>query len=490
MQTLQTLPSENAFSGLPESYFSYETPQALSSPELVIHSDECAALLDLDSHSLHDPQSLQILSGQSVPEQWKPLAMKYFGHQFGYLNPELGDGRGLLMAQYRNQDGKLWDLHLKGSGTTPYSRGGDGRAVLRSCIREFLASEALHALGIPSTRALAVVVSDTPVYRETKDRETKERAAALLRVAKTHIRFGHFEFAYHSGDKRLLTALLDYSIAHHFPSLNAGPKSYPEVYHHICKATASMIAKWQCQGFAHGVMNSDNMSIVGDTFDFGPYGFMDRFRAGYICNHSDQHGRYAFDQQPAIAHWNLSVLAQALSPLVKKEALAQGLRLYAETFNQEFMSGMGDKLGISATADDQDFVMHTLQMLSDCRMDYSNFFRLLSAKIQDKGLQTLRDQSFDIKRFDEWVETYNARSTQERLDWSERNTTMRASNPRAVLRNHLALEAVEAAEKGNYSVLNRLHQRLKTPFEKHPEDEHFKKLPPDWAENLEISCSS
>lgn len=486
MNNLNALPSEDLYQSLPSSFFTSQEPTSLENPALVIESKSCAEMIEVDVNALSSKPSLQILSGASVPERWNPVAMKYFGHQFGYLNPDLGDGRGLLMAQTRNSRGELWDLHLKGSGTTPYSRGGDGRAVLRSCIREFLASEALAALGISTTRALAVVTSDTPVYRETK-----ERGTTLLRVARSHIRFGHFEFAYHSKDKTLSETLARYVIEQHYPCLAPNPQGYADMFKLICEATARMIVHWQTQGFAHGVMNTDNMSIIGDTFDFGPFGFMDRFRSAYICNHSDHQGRYAFDRQPAIAHWNLSVLAQSLTPLLDNDALTAGLQAYSTTFNEGFMQRMREKLGwTNAESADDSQIFETLQMLQACRLDYSDFFRRLSYIDSAQGLAELRDHSVDMARFDLWAEQYKKRASQEDGSAEQRSTSMQKVNPQRILRNHLAQAAIEAAEQGDYSVVKRLHDGLSNPFKQQPQYEDLAGLPPEGSEGLEISCSS
>ena len=486
MTRLPQLNSENLYQTLPDCFFSRQEPSPLTNPELVISSKSCADLLEIDADTLSEDDSLRCLAGSWVPEQWHPVAMKYFGHQFGYLNPDLGDGRGLLMAQTRNSRGELWDLHLKGSGTTPYSRGGDGRAVLRSCIREFLASEALTALGIPSTRALAIIRSDTPVYREQP-----ENGASLLRVARSHIRFGHFEFAYHSKDKSLTETLARYVLAQHFPCLSPNPEGYADMFRLVCEATARMIVLWQSQGFAHGVMNTDNMSIIGDTFDFGPYGFMDRFRSNYICNHSDNQGRYAFDRQPAIAHWNLSVLAQALTPVLDNDALTAGLQAYSNTFNTGFMQKMRDKLGLPEPAEtDSSFVFETLQMLQSCRLDYSDFFRRLSYPDLAQGLAELRDHAIDISHFDLWSDQYLARTAKQEQSTEQRSKAMQAVNPQRILRNHLAQEAIEAAKKGDYSVVKRLHAGLAEPYQIIKEYDDLSALPPEGSEELEISCSS
>lgn len=485
-QSITELRSEHNYLALPDSYYSLRQPQALDSPRLVITSESCAQLLDIQSDTLNSAASLLTLSGAEYPSQWQPLAMKYFGHQFGYLNPELGDGRGLLMAQVRNKKGELWDLHLKGAGTTPYSRGGDGRAVLRSSIREFLASEALAALNVATSRALAVVTSDTPVYRETE-----ERGTTLLRVARSHVRFGHFEFAYHSKDRDLLEALARYVVQTHYPCLNANKQGYADMFQLICEASARTLADWQSIGFAHGVMNTDNMSIIGDTFDFGPYGFMDRFRANYICNHSDHEGRYAFDRQPAIAQWNLSALAQALSPLVEHDALTKGLQAYNDTFNHAFLQKMRRKLGLHiAYEEDQALIFEGFQMMQSARLDYSFFFRTLSQEDLTRALATLREHAVDIVSFDAWSRKYQHRIEKEEIETEVRAGAMRAVNPKFVLRNHLAQAAIEAADKGDYSLVNRLHRALTKPFEEQNEFEDFADLPPANSEELEISCSS
>lgn len=486
MPKLSQLTSENTYQTLPDSFFTHHTPSALANPKLVIASQSTADVLGLEYASLNGGSDLAVLSCAHVPEQWQPLAMKYFGHQFGYLNPELGDGRGLVMAQVRSPKGELWDLHLKGSGTTAYSRGGDGRAVLRSSIREFLASEALSALNIPSTRALAVVTSDTPVYRETE-----ERGAALLRVARSHIRFGHFEFAYHSKQPALTQALANYVINQHFPCLEKNAAGYADMFRMICVNTANMIMEWQTIGFSHGVMNTDNMSIIGDTFDFGPYGFMDRFRANYICNHSDDQGRYAFDRQPAIAQWNLSVLAQALSPLVDNDKLSAGLQAYSETFNHGFIERMGAKLGFAKSEDgDNELIFETLTMLQRARLDYSIFFRAISHEDLEQNMRALRDRSVDILGFDQWSLRYRARLEKEDISGQRRAANMQQRNPKYILRNHLAQQAIAAAEQEDFSVLHRLHECLLRPFEEQQAFGDLANWPPEEAEELEISCSS
>ena len=483
---LLELDFQQHFHSLPPQFYSRVQAQGLDSPDIVVTSPSCAAILNIDTDSLNSPETLAVLSGNSPLPNTQSLAMKYTGHQFGYYNPELGDGRGLLLAEVQTRTNGLWDLHLKGAGRTPFSRQGDGRAVLRSSIREFLGSEAMAALGIPTSRALCVLNSKTPVYRETK-----ETGANLLRVTQTHIRFGHFEFAYHSGDHSLLKALCDYTIKRHYPCMAGSIQQYANFFKITAKKTAHLIAKWQAFGFAHGVMNTDNMSILGETFDYGPFGFLDKFQPGYICNHSDTSGRYAFDRQPAIAHWNLSVLAQALSPLIEEEDLKTGFQQFNETFNDAYITLMRSKFGLLKAYDqDEVFIHHSLNMLAKNQLDYCFFFREISQINNQEVQQTLKDLCVDTPAFEAWLAQYLKRLELESSTVTERKKQMNQVNPKYILRNHLAQQAIELAEKGDYSEVQQLHNLLQKPFEEQPGMEHYAALPPDWAEGLEISCSS
>lgn len=480
------------FQQLPNTLYSQVQPQGLTNPKLVVKSDACAQLIGLNPECLDEETSLTLLAGQGILSNWQPIAMKYTGHQFGYYNPDLGDGRGLLLAQVKHND-TTWDLHLKGAGRTPYSRQGDGRAVLRSSIREFLCSEALAALDIPTTRALCVIDSDYPVYRETQ-----ETGATILRVAKSHIRFGHFEFCSFTEQHDLLKTLADHTIHYHFPEVEDSPESekYSAFFKQVLTRTAKLMAKWQSIGFAHGVMNSDNMSILGDTFDFGPFAFLDDFDPGFICNHSDHQGRYAFNQQPKIANWNLAVLAQALLPLSNKDDLVNILDSYSEVFQQAFMENMAPKLGLQGEPESHfDLVETTLHMLTKCRLDYTYFFRQLANIHQAETKKQLRDMCLDISAFDEWfIEYETAQANQNTPLGSEhdsnRQQAMNKVNPKYILRNYLAQEAIAAAQSGDYTKVNTLHQLLQNPFDEQPEFNQYAKLPPDWGKKLEISCSS
>ncbi len=478
------------FQSLPSALYSEVLPQGINNPKLVVGSHSTAALLGLDPGDLETQKSLKLLSGQGVLSTWQSIAMKYTGHQFGQYNPNLGDGRGLLLAQVEHKN-TIWDMHLKGAGSTPYSRQGDGRAVLRSSIREFLASEALAALNIPTTRALCVLDSDTPVYREQQ-----ETAATLVRVSQSHIRFGHFEFCSFNNQPELLKTLCDYVIHEHYPELDNDPQKYLAFFKVTVQKTAELMAHWQSIGFAHGVMNTDNMSILGDTFDFGPFAFMDEYEPNFICNHSDYQGRYAFNQQPNIANWNLSVLAQALLPLTNKEDLMQQLESFSDYFEESFFTKMNAKCGfISAFNVHQDIIDNTLKMLASCKLDYSYFFRKLSS-IHDSGVhKQIRNHCLDITLFDNWYTQYEQAlvkdgQTKDNASNIKRKKRMDKVNPKYILRNYLAQNAILVAQKGDYSQVQTLHKILCSPYDEQPEFDEYAQLPPEWGKKLQISCSS
>jgi len=503
------------FQKLPSELYTPTNPQGISNPKLVVSSDSAALLIGVDADSLNSADALKLISGQGILSSWKPVAMKYTGHQFGQYNPELGDGRGILLAQVKTDNGTLLDLHLKGAGLTPYSRQGDGRAVLRSSIREFLCSEALFALKIPTTRALCVIDSDTPVFRETT-----ETAAMIVRVSESHIRFGHFEYCSFTEQHDLLKTLCDYVIAQHYPHLtdkntsdqNSTEGKYAEFYRYTLQKTAKLMAQWQSIGFNHGVMNTDNMSIIGDTFDFGPFAFLDDYDPGFTCNHSDNQGRYAFNQQPNVANWNLAILAQALLPLVNKDLLTERLDSYSDLFSHYFLEIMREKLGLSPSESTlqnnaqkdsrirpdvntllhKDIVDETLAMMAQCRLDFTFFFRQLSQIGKPEIKKTIRDMALNVSIFDDWFENYYAVLLADKQDIhsSKRSTKMNRVNPKYILRNYLAQNAIEAAQSGDYSIVENLHEVLKKPFDEQPDFDYLSALPPDWGKILEISCSS
>ncbi len=484
MASLTQLHFDNSFARLPDTLHSAVQPQPLSVPQLVIASSDCASLLDLDDSEARLYPDL--FGGGKVLDDMTPIAQKYTGHQFGVYNPELGDGRGLLLGEVLNQRGERWDLHLKGAGQTPYSRMGDGRAVLRSSLREFLASEALHHLGIPSTRALCVVGSSEPVMREQA-----ETAACLLRVARSHIRFGHFEYLHHSGQFQLLREFSDYVITRHYPECADAPAPHASLFAKVVERTAQLMAHWQATGFAHGVMNSDNFSIAGDTFDFGPFAFMDAFDPGLICNHSDWQGRYAFNRQVQIGLWNLNCLALAMSELVSRDTLVEQLKRYEPIFHQHYLALMGSKLGLQQTREeDAELIGALLGLMASDGADYTRSFRALAEFDPGSARSKARDEFRDRDSFDSWCQRYRTRLSQQQASHEQWRDTMLASNPKFVLRNYLAQQAITAAQQGDFEEVRTLHRVLCAPFDEQPQFDHYAALPPDWGRDMEISCSS
>ncbi|MCS3605882.1 protein adenylyltransferase SelO [Erwinia rhapontici] len=460
-------------------------PTPLKNPRLLYHSAPLAQELGLDSR-LFDAENVDLWSGETLMDGMQPLAQVYSGHQFGVWAGQLGDGRGLLLGEQQLPDGRKFDWHLKGAGLTPYSRMGDGRAVLRSTLREFLASEAMHALGIPTSRALTVVTSDEPVYRESA-----EPGAMLLRVAESHLRFGHFEHFYYQGQQEQVTRLADYAILHHWPQWQQEPDKYLLWFSDVVKRTARLIAGWQSVGFAHGVMNTDNMSILGLTLDYGPYGFLDDYQPGFICNHSDHQGRYSFENQPMIGLWNLNRLAHALSGLMSTEQLKQALALYETELMRCWGEKMRAKLGLmTAGKDDNNILTGLLSLMTKENSDYTRTFRQLSAVEQQQSRSPLRDEFIDREAFDSWYNVYRQRLLQDEQSDEQRQQAMKQANPALVLRNYLAQQAIEQAEQDDVSVLARLHHALLQPFDDAPEFADLTRRPPDWGKKLEVSCSS
>lgn len=482
MKRLDDLHFDNRFARLGDDFSTAVLPEPIAEPCLAVVSPAAMALLDLAPEEAERPEFVQLFSGNALWSEAEPRAMVYSGHQFGVYNPRLGDGRGLLLGEVVNDAGQHWDLHLKGAGSTPYSRMGDGRAVLRSSIREFLASEYLAALGIPTTRALSVVASATPVWRERK-----ETAAMLLRIAPSHIRFGHFEYFYYTRQHDALRTLLDFTREQYFSAC----ADDAALFRAVLERTAEMIAAWQAYGFCHGVMNTDNMSILGLTFDFGPYAFLDYFDARFICNHSDNTGRYSFENQVPIAHWNLSALAQALTPFVPVETLRETLGLFLPLYQAHWLDRMRRRLGFTqAENEDAELIQRLLQLMQGSAVDYPNFFRALGEQPAEAAVKALREDFVDLAGFDTWAATYCARVAREGGSVQERRVRMAAVNPRYSLRNYLAQQAITAAEAGDFAPLRELHEVLSRPFTEQPGKERYTERPPEWGKHLEISCSS
>nr|MBO2510783.1 YdiU family protein [Gammaproteobacteria bacterium] len=486
MKNLDELHFDNRYARLGNAFSVAVAPDPIDEPRLVVASEAALALLDLEPAVQDDPLLAQLGSGHRLWAGAEPRAMVYSGHQFGVYNPRLGDGRGLLLGEVVNAAGEYWDLHLKGAGLTPYSRMGDGRAVLRSTIREFLASEHLHALGIPTSRALCVTGSTTPVWRERQ-----ESAAMLLRLAPSHVRFGHFEYFYYSDQREQLRILAEHVLRCHFPACLEQPAPHAALFREVVERTAELLAYWQAYGFCHGVMNTDNMSILGITFDYGPYAFLDDFDANHVCNHSDDSGRYSFSNQVPIAHWNLAALAQALTPFVSVDELRASLGLFLPLFQAHYLDLMRRRLGLASAAEgDQELVQRLLQLMQGSAVDYSRFFRQLGEEAPEQALRILREDFVDLAGFDAWGAAYRARVDSEGGSQAERRTRMHAVNPKYVLRNYLAQQVIEAAEQGDYAPVRELHAVLSQPYAEQPGMERYAERPPEWGKHLEISCSS
>lgn len=489
MRTLENLQFDNTYARLPEDFYKRVMPTPLPSPCLVSFNQAAAALIDLDPDEAKRPEFAGCFGGSFLLPGADPVAMLYYGHQFGVYAGQLGDGRAILLGEVRNQAGEKWDLHLKGAGQTPFSRDGDGRAVLRSTIREYLCGEAMHGLGIPTTRSLCIVAGDEPVLRETA-----ETGAMLLRMAPTHVRFGSFEAFYYRRQYDHVTLLADYVIAQFFPHLAGVEDKYQRLFVAVAVRTAHLIAQWQAVGFAHGVMNSDNMSILGLTLDYGPFGFLDEYNPGFICNHSDHQGRYAFHHQPDIGYFNLRCLAQALSPLLTQGQAQAALDQYEAAFAARYEALMREKLGLrEARPEDQALVGELLNLLHANRADYTNFFRALSdfRQAPEEKNDSLRDFFLDRGAFDGWAGKYKGRLRAEDSQDAERAVRMDRVNPKYVLRNYLAQTAIERATRHrDYSEITRLLELLGNPFSEVPGMEEYAAPPPDWGKQIIVSCSS
>ena len=338
MKKITGLNFENTYRELPEYFYHLVNPMPFKNPHLVCFNPDAGKLIDLDPEEAKTTEFIQYFSGNDLIPGSDPIAMYYTGHQFGVYNPDIGDGRAILLGQVKNTKGQSWDLHLKGSGRTNYSRVFDGRAVLRSCIREYLCSEAMHGLGIPTTRALCIIGSDEKV-----ERETTEMGAMMVRMAPTHVRFGSFEAFHYTDRPEYVKLLTDYVLEHDFPEFVESDDRYHLFFSEVVRRTAELIAQWQAAGFTHGVMNTDNMSITGLTIDYGPYGFMEEFNPEYIPNHSDNFGRYSYQNQPSIAHWNLQKLAFSLSSILPEANSKQSLEEFRNVYANKFVEIMSKK---------------------------------------------------------------------------------------------------------------------------------------------------
>ncbi len=492
----------NGFAQLGSDFFTELEPQSLPAPYWVGRSQSVASELGLPGKALESPELLDALSGNRRIVGTQPLASVYSGHQFGQWAGQLGDGRAILLGEAAigeavvAEDKRMQGLEvqLKGAGLTPYSRMGDGRAVLRSSIREFLCSEAMHALGIATSRALCVTGSDARVRREEI-----ETAAIVTRVAPSFIRFGHFEHFSYTGQNSQLKTLADYVIERYYPfaldpldkrAIRVKANPYAALLEAVSERTAEMVALWQSVGFCHGVMNTDNMSILGLTIDYGPFQFLDAYVPGQICNHSDTGGRYAFNKQPNIAYWNLYALGQALLPLIgEQELTVAALESYKTVFPKAFERRMCAKLGLpDDQAGSRELIEATLKLLAKEAVDYTIFWRRLSRHMAGDKLETVHDLFLDRAAFDSWMLQYKELTTH--MSRGQMADLMLKTNPKFVLRNHLGEQAIRLAKTKDFSGVETLLKLLETPFDEHPGFEAYADFPPDWAAGIEISCSS
>ncbi|MES3020386.1 MAG: YdiU family protein [Pseudomonadota bacterium] len=483
------MPLDNSFAALPSDFYTRLMPTPLPAPYFVAASAKAAALLGLDAQALSAEDFVAAFTGNKVPARAQPLAAVYSGHQFGVWAGQLGDGRAILLGALPGPGGVPMELQLKGAGLTPYSRMGDGRAVLRSSIREYLCSEAMAALGIATTRALIITGSDKGVMRETV-----ETSAVVTRMAPSFVRFGSFEHWFYRDKPEQLRILADYVIDNFYPELKDAPNPYKELLAEVTRRTARMIAQWQAVGFMHGVMNTDNMSILGLTLDYGPFGFMEAFDANHICNHTDQQGRYSYANQPQVGHWNCYALGQALLPLIGEvEDAQEALDVYQDAFARKTDELLHAKLGLSTIEHDDTLLFDAMfKIMHENHVDFTLFFRSLGRLQLDAPAQDtfLRDQFIAREAFDAWAVDYRARLRREHSVDAARAQAMERVNPKYVLRNYLAQVAIEKAQHKDFSEIEKLLAVLERPFDEQPENAAYAALPPDWASHLEVSCSS
>lgn len=478
-----------SFAELPPPFYARVAPRPLTKPRLLHANPAAAALLGLDPAMLGTPAFLALCAGRDHLPGVEPIATVYSGHQFGAWAGQLGDGRAHLLGDASGPQG-VWEIQLKGSGRTPYSRMGDGWAVLRSSVREYLASQAMVGLGIPTTQALALVASDDVVVRETP-----ETAAVVTRIAPSFVRFGHFEHWARTAQEQ--AALLDYVTARWFPDCRAGPADDPDrpataclLLAEVTRRTARLMAQWQLVGFCHGVMNTDNMSILGLTLDYGPYGFMDAFQANHVCNHSDTLGRYAWNAQPAVAQWNLTRLAESLRVLgCTVPDLEAALAPFESVFLQAYYAGMAQKLGLSDwRPEDAELGNAWWALLHEQRADFTLAFRYLANT--DRDAQPWLDLFADPHPARQWLDRYRTRLLDDPRAQPERKTGMDRANPLYVLRNHLAQQAIQAAQQGDTSEIDHLMKLLQDPYSQRAEGASYAQPPAVGAPQVAVSCSS
>jgi len=456
----------NSYAHLPPRFYVRQPPLPVSAPRLVRLNRALAVELGLDLSWLASPDGIAVLAGNKVPEGAEPLAMAYAGHQFGGFVPQLGDGRAILLGEILSPEGERFDIQLKGSGRTPFSRGGDGRAWLGPVLREYIMGEAMHALDIPSTRALAAVATGDPVYREGE-----LPGAVLTRVARSHVRVGTFEYFAARRDTDALRQLADYVIARHFPEASQSDRPFRVLLDGVIRRQADLIARWLAVGFIHGVMNTDNMSIAGETIDYGPCAFMDAYHPASVYSSIDHGGRYAYGNQPQIAHWNLVRLAECLLPLLDEnqakamEEAQSAIDAFPGCFEASRLERFRAKLGLAAALpEDNDLIADLLQVMGESKADFTNGFRALcdAAAGSDAGFLA---EFGDSRAAQEWLRRWRSRLQQEPVDVNLRTSRMRRANPAVIPRNHRVESALAAALQQDLGPLDKLLRVLASPWD-------------------------
>lgn len=468
---------DNSYVKLPQRFYTNQSPVPVSDPKLIAVNHTLAKYLGIDPLWLESDEGVGIVGGNDIADGSEPIATVYAGHQFGHWNPRLGDGRAVLLGEVIAKDGERYDIQLKGSGITPYSRNGDGRAPLGPIVREYIVSEAMAALGVPTSRTLAAVTTGDGVYRESR-----LDGGVLARVAKSHIRIGTMQYFASIEDTEGLKLLVEHIIERHYPEAANAEKPILAMFEAVIRRQAYLIARWQGIGFIHGVMNTDNMLLSGETIDYGPCAFMDTFDSAALYSSIDHQGRYAYRNQPAIANWNLACLAQTLVPLLdadeeKAVEMAQNsLNQFAEFYQAEYSATFTRKLGLMTTqADDEKLIQEFLELLQGKRCDFTLAFRRLSElPVASEEIKPL----FDFpSSFEDWISRWRSRCAEESITEDIRHQQMMATNPVFIPRNHLVEAAIQQAYAGEFSMFYRLNERLSKPFE-YDSDDQILAIPP------------